>query len=77
MKRIKICGMIDIRIMNLRMKKILVFFKEWLQKFEPPTILMRAYGEGRNVVYTAVLGWLVISFDLIEAGNFKSLVTWK
>jgi 2-polyprenyl-3-methyl-5-hydroxy-6-metoxy-1,4-benzoquinol methylase len=50
-----------------------LFFKEWLQKFEPQSILMPADGEGRNGVYAAVLGWQVTSFDLSEEGKTKAL----
>ena len=34
-----------------------VFFKEWLLKFTPGSILMPADGEGRNGVFAAMLGW--------------------
>ena len=50
-----------------------LFFKEWLQKFVPRSILMPADGEGRNGVYAAVLGWQVTSFDLSEEGKTKAL----
>ncbi|MFV8342016.1 class I SAM-dependent methyltransferase [Flavobacterium sp. XS2P39] len=50
-----------------------VFFKEWLQKFEPGTILMPADGEGRNGVFAAQLGWEVTSFDLSVEGKSKAL----
>jgi hypothetical protein len=36
-----------------------VFFKEWIQKFEPGSILMPADGEGRNGIFAAQLGWNV------------------
>lgn len=49
------------------------FFKEWLQKFEPGSILMPADGEGRNGVFAARIGWEVISFDLSAAGKSKAL----
>ncbi|MFV5703302.1 class I SAM-dependent methyltransferase [Flavobacterium sp. XS2P12] len=49
------------------------FFKEWLPKFEPGTILMPADGEGRNGVFASQLGWKVISSDLSEEGKLKAL----
>jgi SAM-dependent methyltransferase len=50
-----------------------LFFAEWLQKFEPKSILMPADGEGRNGVFAAQLGWEVTSFDLSEEGKSKTL----
>ena len=50
-----------------------LFFKEWLQQFEPGAILMPADGEGRNGVYAATLGWQVTSLDLSVAGKTKAL----
>ncbi|HEV8081946.1 MAG TPA: methyltransferase domain-containing protein [Chitinophagaceae bacterium] len=50
-----------------------MFFKEWLQKFEPGSILMPADGEGRNGVFAAQLGWEVTSFDLSVEGKSKAL----
>jgi SAM-dependent methyltransferase len=50
-----------------------VFFKEWLSKFEPGSILMPADGEGRNGVFAATLGWKVTSFDLSTEGQSKAL----
>jgi SAM-dependent methyltransferase len=50
-----------------------VFFKEWLLKFEPGSILMPADGEGRNGVFAARTGWEVTSFDLSEQGRSKAL----
>jgi SAM-dependent methyltransferase len=49
-----------------------IFFKEWLQKFKPGTILMPADGEGRNGVFAAQSGWEVTSFDLSEEGKSKA-----
>ncbi|MET4140775.1 hypothetical protein [Pedobacter sp. UYP1] len=34
-----------------------LFFKEWLYKIEPGSMLMPADGEGRNGVFAAQLGW--------------------
>jgi SAM-dependent methyltransferase len=50
-----------------------LFFKEWLTKLEPGSILMPADGEGRNGVYAAHLGWRVTSFDLSAEGKSKAL----
>jgi 2-polyprenyl-3-methyl-5-hydroxy-6-metoxy-1,4-benzoquinol methylase len=50
-----------------------VFFKEWIQKIEPKSILMPADGEGRNGVFAAQLGWEVTSFDLSQEGKSKAL----
>jgi SAM-dependent methyltransferase len=50
-----------------------LFFKEWLQKFEPGSILMPADGEGRNGVFAAQTGWKVTSFDLSVQGQSKAL----
>jgi len=50
-----------------------LFFKEWIQKFKPKTILMPADGEGRNGVYAAQLGWAVTSIDQSEDGKSKAL----
>ncbi len=49
------------------------FFKEWLPKFKPGSILMPADGEGRNGVYAAQLGWKVTSFDQSDKGKSKAL----
>jgi SAM-dependent methyltransferase len=50
-----------------------LFFKEWLQKSEPGSILMPADGEGRNGVFAAQSGWKVTSFDLSTEGKSKAL----
>jgi SAM-dependent methyltransferase len=50
-----------------------LFFKEWIKKFAPQTLLMPADGEGRNGVFAAQLGWIVTSFDLSIEGKFKAL----
>jgi SAM-dependent methyltransferase len=50
-----------------------MFFKEWLEKFEPGSILMPADGEGRNGVFAAQLGWKVTSFDQSIEGRTKAL----
>lgn len=50
-----------------------LFFKEWLPKFKPGSILMPADGEGRNGVFAAQLNWTVTSFDLSTEGQLKAL----
>jgi SAM-dependent methyltransferase len=50
-----------------------VFFKEWLPKFKPGSILMPADGEGRNGVFASQLNWNVTSFDLSAEGQLKAL----
>ncbi len=50
-----------------------LFFREWLQKFEPGSILMPADGEGRNGVFAAQSGHKVTSFDLSTEGRIKAL----
>lgn len=50
-----------------------MFFKEWLQKSKPGSILMPADGEGRNGVFAAKSGWEVTSFDLSTEGKSKAL----
>ncbi|WP_103072543.1 class I SAM-dependent methyltransferase [Aquimarina sediminis] len=50
-----------------------VFFKEWLPKFNPGSIVMPADGEGRNGVFAAQSGWKVTSFDLSIEGKSKAL----
>ncbi|WP_166921544.1 class I SAM-dependent methyltransferase [Flavobacterium poyangense] len=50
-----------------------LFFKEWLPKFKPGSILMPADGEGRNGVFAAKLNWSVTSFDLSTEGRLKAL----
>lgn len=49
------------------------FFKNWVQKFKPGSILMPADGEGRNGVYAAKIGWSVTCFDLSVEGKTKAL----
>ncbi|WGQ09790.1 class I SAM-dependent methyltransferase [Pedobacter gandavensis] len=50
-----------------------LFFKEWLQKLAPGSILMPADGEGRNGVYAATLNWEATACDLSETGKLKAL----
>lgn len=49
------------------------FFKEWVARYTPGTLLMPADGEGRNGVYAAQLGWDVTSCDLSAEGQTKAL----
>ena len=50
-----------------------LFFKEWIGKFKPGSVLMPAEGEGRNGVYAAELKWQVTAFDLSMEGKAKAL----
>lgn len=50
-----------------------VFFKQWLSRYPPGSILMPADGEGRNGVYAAQAGWDVTSFDQSVEGQSKAL----
>ena len=50
-----------------------IFFREWLAKFTPGSILMPADGEGRNGVFAAESGWKTTSFDLSMEGKIKAL----
>jgi len=50
-----------------------LFFKEWIEKFKPGSVLMPAEGEGRNGVYAAELKWEVTAFDLSMEGKAKAL----
>ncbi|PWA04479.1 class I SAM-dependent methyltransferase [Flavobacterium psychrotolerans] len=54
-----------------------LFFKEWIQKLVPGSILMPADGEGRNGVFAAQLGWNVTSSDLSVEGKLKALYLAK
>ena len=54
-----------------------LFFKEWIEKLEPGSILMPADGEGRNGVFAATLGWKVTSLDLSAEGKAKALALAK
>jgi len=49
------------------------FFKNWVDKTEPGTVLFPAEGEGRNAVYAARLGWKVYAYDYSEEGQKKAL----
>ncbi len=51
-----------------------VFFKQWIPKFQPGSILMPGDGEGRNGVYAATLGWEVTSLDLSIEGKRKAML---
>ncbi|HEY9115252.1 MAG TPA: class I SAM-dependent methyltransferase [Bacteroidales bacterium] len=48
------------------------FFKEWLDKQKPGTILFPCEGEGRNAVYAATKGWNVFAFDYSVKGKEKA-----
>mgnify|MGYP005816994379 CR=1 FL=1 len=49
------------------------FFKQWIQKFEPGSILLPADGEGRNGVFAAKLGWDVTSNDFSFSAKEKAI----
>lgn len=48
------------------------FFKEWIDKQKPGTILFPCEGEGRNAVYAATKGWDANAFDFSEKGKEKA-----
>lgn len=48
------------------------FFKEWIDKQKPGTILLPCEGEGRNAVYAATKGWKVSAFDFSEKAKEKA-----
>jgi SAM-dependent methyltransferase len=49
------------------------YFKKYLTKFKPKSILLPAEGEGRNAVFASTLGWEVTAFDISEEGKKKAL----
>lgn len=51
-----------------------VFLAEELEKINPGKALFPAEGEGRNAVYTAVLGWDVTAFDTSIEGRKKAIL---
>lgn len=54
-------------------EKTNVFFKEFIDKHKPGTILLPAEGEGRNTLYAASKGWQVDAFDFSEVAKEKAL----
>ena len=49
------------------------FFKDYLERLSPGSLLLPAEGEGRNAVYAAKLGWNVYAFDQSEEAKVKAL----
>jgi len=49
------------------------FFKSFIDKHKPGTILLPAEGEGRNAVYAASKGWQVDAFDFSTIAKEKAL----
>jgi hypothetical protein len=49
------------------------FFKSFIDKHKPGTILLPAEGEGRNAVYAASKGWQVDAFDFSTVAKEKAL----
>lgn len=48
------------------------FFKAWIDKQKPGTILFPCEGEGRNAVYAASRGWKTFAFDYSQKGKEKA-----
>lgn len=49
------------------------FFKQFIDKKKPGSILLPAEGEGRNAVYAASKGWKVNAFDFSKVAREKAL----
>lgn len=49
------------------------FFKQFIDRQKPGTILLPAEGEGRNAVYAASKGWTVDAFDFSSVARDKAL----
>jgi SAM-dependent methyltransferase len=49
------------------------FFKQFIDKRKPGSILLPAEGEGRNAVYAASKGWKVDAFDFSAVARDKAL----
>lgn len=50
-----------------------VFFKKFIDKQKPGSILLPAEGEGRNAIYAASKGWQVDAFDFSGVAKTKAL----
>lgn len=48
------------------------FYRQEIQKLQPGKILFPAEGEGRNAVYSAILGWDAVAFDQSESAKIKA-----
>lgn len=53
------------------------FFKEFIDKHKPGSLLLPAEGEGRNAIYAAQKGWQVDAFDFSEVARDKALQNAK
>jgi SAM-dependent methyltransferase len=49
------------------------FFKQFIDKQKPGSLLLPAEGEGRNAVYAASKGWKVDAFDFSAVARDKAL----
>lgn len=49
------------------------FFRQFIDRHKPGTILLPAEGEGRNARYAASKGWTVDAFDFSEVAREKAL----
>lgn len=49
------------------------FFKQFIDRQKPGSILLPAEGEGRNAVYAASKGWKVDAFDFSSVAKAKAL----
>jgi len=49
------------------------FFKKWIDKQKPGSLLLPAEGEGRNAVYAAEKGWDVFAFDFSYEAKKKAI----
>ena len=48
------------------------YFKDFIDKTRPGSILLPADGEGRNSVYAAIKGWQVTAFDFSQKAKEKA-----
>ena len=48
------------------------YFKDFIDKAKPGSILLPADGEGRNGVYSAIKGWQVTAFDFSQKAREKA-----
>jgi SAM-dependent methyltransferase len=54
-------------------KKPNLFFKEFIDKTNPGSVLLPADGEGRNSVYAALKGWDTSAFDFSPKAKNKAM----
>ena len=50
-----------------------IFFREFIDKAIPRSLLLPCEGEGRNAIYAAGKGWLVDAFDFSRVAVQKAL----